>query len=218
MRRWRWCRASAPICRSTAYSHAGFAVRDHRDGRWTVVHLLNDCSRDSSGLYAQGLVNFFADDLVNQDARITWLEPDIAERLAAHLLALPDDPLYTSRYNLIAHPDSRQYQNSTSWVLEHIAAALPGNVKLHTRASAYRRALAHGFEPGRIRIPYSKRIVGGLFAGNLVFTDHPVATRLGGDYPVVTVRSILEWLQRSGIAVQEREWRHGRSMTTPGPG
>lgn len=200
------------------YSHAGFAVRDHRDGRWTVVHLLNDCSSDGSGLYAQGMVNFFADDLVNQDARITWLEPDIAERLAAHLLALPGDPLYTPRYNLIARPDSRQYQNSTSWVLEHIAAALPGNVKLHTRASAYRRALAQGFEPGRIRIPYSKRIVGGLFAGNLVFTDHPVATRLGGDYPVVTVRSILEWLQRSGIAAEEREWRHGRAMAAPGPG
>jgi len=200
------------------YSHAGFAVRDHRDGRWTVVHLLNDCSSDGSGLYAQGLVNFFADDLVNQDARITWLQPDVAERLAARLLALAGDALYTPRYNLIARPDSRHYQNSTSWVLEHIAAALPANVKIHTRASAYRQALAHDFEPGRIRIPYTKRIVGGLFAGNLVFTDHPVATRLGGDYPVVTVRSILEWLQRSGIGVQEREWRHGRAMTTPGPG
>ena len=200
------------------YSHAGFALRDHPDGRWTVVHLLNDCSNDGSGLYAQGLVNFFADDLVNQDARITWLQPDVAERLAARLLDLPGDTLYTPRYNLIARPDSRQYQNSTSWVLEHIAAALPTDVKIHTRASAYRQALAHDFEPGRIRIPYAKRIMGGLFAANLVFTDHPVATRLGGDYPVVTVRSILEWLQHSGIGVREREWRHGRAMTTPGPG
>jgi hypothetical protein len=201
------------------YSHAGFAMRDHRDGRWTVVHLLNDCSSDGSGLYAQGLVNFFADDLVNQDARITWLEPDIAERLAARLLALAGDSLYTPRYNLIARPDSRQYQNSTSWVLEHIAAAIPPpSMRIRTRPAAYQQALASGFEPGRIRIPYTKRVMGGLFAGNLVFTDHPIATRLGGDYPVVTVRSILEWLQQSGIGVQEREWRHGRAMTTPGPG
>lgn len=200
------------------YSHAGFAVRDHPDGRWTVVHLLNDCSSDGSGLYAQGLVNFFADDLVNQDARISWLEPGIAERLAARLLALPDDTLYTPRYNLIARPDSKSYQNSTSWVLEHIAAAIPPEAGVRTRAAAYRHALAAGFEPGRIRIPYAKRIMGGLFAANLVFTDHPVATRLGGDYPVVTVRSILEWLQRGGIGVQEREWRHGRLMATPGPG
>ena len=200
------------------YSHAGFALRDHRDGRWTVVHLLNDCSSDGSGLYAQGLVNFFADDLVNQDARITWLEPDVAERLAARLLASAGDPLYTPRYNLIARPDSRQYQNSTSWVLEHIAAAIPPRTSIRTRAAAYQQALANGFEPGRIRIPYTKRIMGSLFAGNLIFTDHPVATRLSGDYPVVTVRSILEWLQRSGMAVQEHEWRHGRAMTAPGPG
>lgn len=200
------------------YSHAGFALRDHTDGRWTVVHLLNDCSNDGSGLYAQGLVNFFADDLVNQDARISWLETDVAERLAARLLDRPGDMLYTRNYNLIARPDSTRYQNSTSWVLEHIAAAIPAKNNTRTRASAYQQALANGFEPGRIHIPYSKRIMGGLFAANLVFTDHPVATRLSGDYPVVTVRSILEWLQHSGIGVREREWRHARLMPKPGPG
>jgi hypothetical protein len=200
------------------YSHAGFAVRDHPDGRWTVVHLLNDCSSDGSGLYTQGLVNFFADDLVNQDARITWLQPEIAARLSKQLLALPGDPLYTPRYNLIARPDSTRYQNSTSWVLEHIAAAIPPKAFIRTRTAAYQQALANGFEPGHIHIPYTKRIMGGLFAANLVFTDHPVATRLGGDYPVVTVRSILEWVQQSGIAAQEREWRLGRLMPTPGVG
>ena len=200
------------------YSHAGFAVRDHAEGRWTVVHLLNDCSSDGSGLYLQGLVNFFADDLVNQDARITWLEPDIGERLAKHLLALPGNALYAPHYNLIARPDSARYQNSTSWILEHIAAAIPPKAIVRTRAAAYQQALANGFEPGRIHIPHSKRIMGGLFATNLVFTDHPLAARLGGEYPVVTVRSILEWLQQSGIAAHEREWRHGRLMPNPGRG
>lgn len=200
------------------YSHAGFAVRDHPDGRWTVVHLLNDCSNEGSGLYAQGLVNFFADDLVNQDARITWLTPDIAERLAQDLLAIPGDRLYTPRYNLIARPGSQTYQNSTAWVLEHIAAAIPQNGHAATRAAAYRQAVAHGFTPDVIHIPYTKRLMGGLFSANLVFTDHSVATRLSGEYPVVTVRAILSWLQRSGLTVQEREWRQGRAMATPGPG
>ena len=200
------------------YSHAGFAVRDHPDGRWTVVHLLNDCSSDGSGLYAQGLVNFFADDLINQDARITWLPPEVATRLAACLTALPRDALYTPRYNLIARPGSPHYQNSTAWVLEHIAAALPATTAVRTRAQAYQLAVGHGFSPGRIRIPYTKRIVGGLFGAHLVFTDHPVATRLGGDYPVVTVRSILEWLDAAGLTTDEREWRHGRWAAHPGPG
>jgi len=200
------------------YSHAGFALRDHPDGRWTVVHLLNDCSDEGSGLYAQGLVNFFADDLINLDARITWLEPGLAERLAKRLLALPPDPLYVPRYNLIARPGSREYQNSTAWVLEHIAAAIPTQSDVRDRARAYQLALGHGFMPDRVHIPYSKRILGGLFAANMVFTDHSVGTRLGGDYPVVTVRSILNWLDRSGLEHAEREWRYGRWVASPGPG
>lgn len=200
------------------YSHAGFALRDHPDGRWTVVHLLNDCSDDGSGLYAQGLVNFFADDLVNQDARITWLRPDHARRLAGRLLALPPDTLYTPRYNLIARPGSADYQNSTAWVLEHIAAAIPEHAGVSSRAQAYALASGHGFRADTIHIPYSRRVAGGLFGANLAFTDHPVATRLRGDYPVVTVRSILRWLQDGGLADHEREWRHGRPMAVPGPG
>jgi hypothetical protein len=199
------------------YSHAGFALRDHPDGRWTVVHLLNDCSDDGSGLYAQGLANFFADDLVNQDARITWLQPAMAQRLATRLHALPRDPLYTSRYNLIARPGSRDYQNSTAWVLEHLGAAMAERTTIRDRREAYRIAFADGFEPDIIRIPYAKRIVGGVFGANIAFTDHPVATRLGGEYPVVTVRSILRWLQERGHAEHEREWRYGHAMTTPGP-
>jgi len=198
------------------YSHAGFAVRDHPDGRWTVVHLLNACDSDRSALYAQGLVDFFSDDLVLQDARITWLEPDVAERLAARLIALGSDPLFTPHYNLIARPGSRDYENSTAWVLEHLAAATGDDVR--DRSRAWRRAQDLGYRPGQVRIPYGKRVLGGLFAANLVFTDHPIATRLSGDYPVVTVRSILEWLDAAGLVAGEREWRGGRRMATPGPG
>lgn len=200
------------------YSHTGFAVRDHVDGRWTVVHLLNDCSSDGSGLYAQGLVNFFADDLIQQDARITWLESGIADRLAARLADLRHDPLYTPRYNLIARPGSARYQNSTAWVLEHIAASIPERHATDDRAQAYLLATAHGFRPDIIRIPYAKRVMGGLFGGaHLVFTDHGVGTRLGGDYPVVTVRAILRWLDESDFATRETEWRRGRRMQRPGP-
>ncbi len=200
------------------YSHAGFALRDHPDGRWTVVHLLNDCSSDGSGLYAQGLANFFADDLVNQDARITWLEPNIAARLSQRLLALPRDALYTPRYNLIARPGSREYQNSTAWMLEQLAAAVPPTMHISDRSEAYRIASADGFRPDTVHIPYTKRIVGGLFGANIAFTDHSVGTRLKGDYPVVTVRSILRWLNERGHVAEEREWRFGRETARLGPG
>ena len=64
---------------------------------------------------------------------------------------------------------------------------------------------------------HARRIAGGLFAANVDFTDHPVGARLAGEYPVVTVRSILRWLDASGMAVETMEWRRGRLQATPGP-
>ena len=199
------------------YSHAGFAVRDHVDGRWTIVHLLNDCGSDRAALHAEGLVNFFADDLVVQDARIVWLEPTMAQRLAQRLNALPRDPLLSHRYNLIARPGSAADQNSTAWIMEELGAAIPPTLEVHDRRQAWRLAQANGFEPDTIHIPYTQRILGGLFGTNIAFTDHSVATRLRGDYPVTTVRSILDWLRRAGYLQAEREWRSGRWAAVPGP-
>ena len=199
------------------YSHVGFALRDHADGRWTVLHLLNECGTDRSSLHAQGLVNFFADDLVNQDARIVWLQPALAQRLADHLHRLPRDALHEPAYNLIARPGSADYQNSTAWVLETLAAAMPAS-ELTDRRAAYAFARSDGYRPDTIHIAYSKRLLGGLFSVNTIFTDHPVGTRLSGEYPVVTVRSILRYLQERGYVLREREWRNGKLQAVPGPG
>lgn len=198
------------------YSHAGFAVRDHANGRWTVVHLLNECGTANGGLYVQGLVNFFADDLINQDARIVWLPEAQAQRLAAHLLNIEQNPLLEPRYNLIARPGSANRQNSTAWMLETLAVAqMPAHMPA-TRANAYATAQANGFDPDIVRIAYGKRILGGLFAANTEFTDHPVSTRLNGNYPVVTVRSIVQYMQRSGLIAEQQEWRGGQLQTQLG--
>lgn len=203
------------------YSHAGFALRDHPDGRWTVVHLLNDCGTDRSALHAQGLVNFYADDLVRPDTRITWLRAELAEALAAHLLALHErgtPRLHTPRYSVIARPGSRDYQNSTAWILETLALAegRARGIAVHDRASAWTLAELQGFAPDTVHIAYRKRIVGVLFAANVAFTDHPLGTRLSGDYSVITVRAILRWLARNGALAREREWRYGVEVATPG--
>ena len=67
------------------YSHVAFVVRDHPDGRWTVVHLLNECGTDHSDIYAEGLVNFYADGLVSDETAIVWLDAALGERLGLAL-------------------------------------------------------------------------------------------------------------------------------------
>ena len=197
------------------YSHIGFALRDHGDGRWTVLHLLNECGTARSALHAHGLVNFFADDLLNQDARIVWLRPAQAQRLADHLHALPRNALHERDYNLIARPGSGDYQNSTAWVLETLAASAPVP-ELQDRRTAYAWAQRDGFRPDIVHIAYAKRVLGGLFGVNTIFTDHSVGTRLSGDYPVVTVRSIFRYLEERGYVLRVTEWRDGRLQSVPG--
>lgn len=196
------------------YSHAGFAVRDHARGRWTVVHLLNRCGSDRSSLYAEGLVDFFADDVVRQDARIVFLRPDVAAALAGRLGDGSALALHEPRYNVIARPDSRSYQNSTAWVLE-LLASLPLRAPVD-RPRAQAMAAAEGFEADHIHIPYGQRVLGGLFSANAVFTDHPLGVRLSGDYRVVTVRSIVGWLDRNDRVLAQAEWRGGRWQDTVG--
>jgi hypothetical protein len=146
--------------------------------------------------------------------RIAWLRDDLANALARLLL---DDvgarSMHDPDYNLIARPDSRRGQNSTAWVLDMLGAARGAR----TRADAQRLVREQGFTPDHIHIAYSKRIAGGLFAANLDFTDHPIATRLSGDYPVVTVRSILRWLESVDAIEASREWRGGEELAALSP-
>lgn len=199
------------------YSHVGFALRDRPEGRWTVVHLLNACGTDQSGLFAQGLVNFYADDLVDQDTRIVWLEPALAQRVVTILDGPGAKSVFDPHYSVIARYDSTHWQNSTAWALDVLAAAqLPADQGIdRRRAQAEEAALA--FVPDTIHIPYSQRVLGGLFTANTVFTDHPLSARLAGEYQVVTVRSILRWLDAIGATRRVREWRNGIDQAVPGP-
>lgn len=194
------------------YSHAGLAVRDHPSGRWTVVHLLNECGRSTSRLHVEGLVNFYADNLEPGFARTVWIRPELAEQLATWTEA-DFRRLHEARYNLITRPGSARYQNSTAWLLEVLAAAQLRQPS-PTRAQAQALLSAQGFVPDHINISYGERIAGGLFSATTVFTDHPLATRLSGDYPVITVRAIVGYLSSQGLLVREVEWMSG----TPVPG
>ena len=185
------------------YSHVGFVVRDAEDGRWTMIHLLNTCGTDRSALYAEGLVDYYADARVSLDTAIVWLDDELAAALVQTLQRHAAARLHEPNYNVIAHPHSRRFQNSTAWVLASLASAMQHDA-LPDRVAAQDWAEASGHRPTRLHIAYTKRIAGGLFSANAHFTDHPLAARLSGEYEVVTVDSIFDWLARGGH-VRRRE-------------
>lgn len=182
------------------YSHIAFVVRDHAQGPWRAVHLLNGCGAADSGLYVEGLANFFADDLFAWDALALLPGPELAARLKA-ILADPAAlaALHEPRYNLVAHPYSARYQNSNQWLLEVVAAALAETPRREAAQSWLREA---GYQPSRLRISTAKRLGARMFRANVAFDDHPFAQRMAGDIDTVTVESIAAFLRRQDAGLR----------------
>ncbi len=196
------------------YSHAGFVVRDHQDGRWRVVHLLNECGSNKSNIYVEGLINFFADDLLSDDVKIVWLKGSVSKKLVLQLSDENATRLHSTRYNIIARADNGRSQNSTAWVLDMLVAAQFDSLANLTLNNIKQLALAHGHQADIIHIPYSNRIIGGLFSVNADFTDHSLKARLSGKYPVVTVRSILRYLKTQNLITMEWERRNQQELSS----
>ena len=179
------------------FSHLGFIRRQAPSGRWSVLHLLNRCGTATSTLYDQGLVNFFLDDPFAYQAIIVLLDAKTQRLLVPTLQSALVWDLHQPHYNTIAHPRSLAFQNSNQWTLEILIAALAhGSVR--SRAEAQQHPLFQRYQPDVIRIDRLKRIGGGLFHANLTFTDHPLTSRVKGDYEVVSVRSVLRFLEHTG--------------------
>lgn len=185
------------------YSHVGIVLREHPDGPWTVVHLLNECGTARSAVYAEGLLNFFLDGMHSYEAKIVWLKPQLARPLLQLMQGEAPVALHDPDYNVIARWNSARDQNSTAWVLALLGAALNPAGRHDPRASIAATA-QDGFVPSTIRIAYGKRLLGGLFSANADFLDHPIAARLKGLYQVVTVQSIFAWLRNSGWITLEQ--------------
>ena len=192
---------------SLRWSHLGFAYRDDRSGPrdgakgaavWRVVHKLNHCGSAMADLYRQGLGEFFLDDPFDYRAAVVVLTPDVQTRLKPLLMdnarvAL----LHTSSYNMLAYPWAQTYQQSNQWAIETLALAMEPAAATRERAQSWLRFKA--YEPTTLRISPMTRLGARMTAANIAFDDHPNEKRYSDRIETVTVDSVLEWLQRSGL-------------------
>ncbi|BBJ94847.1 MULTISPECIES: DUF2145 domain-containing protein [Xanthomonas] len=194
------------------HSHLAFALRED-DGNWRVTHLLNHCKSDTSELYREGLSNFIGESALHADLRVGVPSPEVQQTLQ-HLLQDPGTlahALHTPRYSMIAYPFSTDYQNSNQWVLEVLAAALAQSDAQATAVAAPvvdRRSaqawLKHAdYQPTRLHLDLSKRIGARFFVANAAVSDHPANERISGNYSVITVESVFDFLQQRKALLQE---------------
>jgi hypothetical protein len=175
------------------YSHLGFAWRDHPQGRWLVVHELNQCGTAGSDLFNEGLANFFLDDLFAWEALIVMPGEEMQKKIAASLREGNFVRLHEPSYNMLAYPFSTRYQNSNQWALEVLADAV-GPGPLAGRAEAQQWLKTNGYAPTTLEIPAMTRLGGRMFRANIAFDDHPSERRWSGQIDTVTVESVFAFV------------------------
>ena len=178
------------------YSHFGLAYRDN--GKWRVVHKLNQCGTAHAAVYRQGLGEFFLDDLYEYEAAVVIPTPEIQAKL---LPVLRDNArlaqLNTPAYSMVAYPWAQTYQQSNQWALETFAMAQEPAAVSRERAQAWLKL--QGYTPTTLHIGPLKRMGGRMTAANIAFDDHPNEKRFTDRIDTVTVDSVFAWLNRTGM-------------------
>jgi len=179
------------------YSHLGWAYREG-DGRWRIVHKLNQCGTANGSVYRQGLGEFFLDDLYEYEAAVVIPKPDVQARL---LPMLKDNArlakLNTPAYSMVAYPWATTYQQSNQWAIETFAMTQEPAAQTRERAQAWLQL--QGYQPTTLHISALKRLGGRMTAANIAFDDHPNEKRFSDRIETVTVDSVFAWLNRSGL-------------------
>lgn len=197
------------------YTHAGAVLRDHPAGKWTFVHLLNECGADTSGIYDEGMVNFYLDDLFAFEGVVLIPTPALQERLATILSGPRATQLHYPRYSMIARPTSTKYQNSNQWLLESIAMAQAGEGAIHTREQAQKYYTANGYVPDTVRISDFQRLGAGFTRANVRFDDHTSEEAGNRRYEVVSVRSLARYMETTGAVVSKAVITLDKPPTAP---
>jgi len=192
------------------YSHVGVAFRAGPEQPCRVLELLNQCGTADSDLWADGLGNFFLDDMFSFDALVLVPPPALRQRLADRLRNNAQlRQLHGAKYNMVAYPFSTKYQNSNQWVLENLAAAESRDMQIATREQAQAWLKMTGYQPTEMHIGPLKRLGGRMFKANVAFDDHPNELRFSDRINVVTVDSIVDFLRKRNEGWRIVELRDG---------
>lgn len=179
------------------YSHLGL-VRRVANGRWIVLHELNQCGTAESDLFEEGLGNFFMDSPFAFETMIIIPSTELQKRLMTVINSDQARQLHQHRYNMLAFAYSTRYQNSNQWALEVLATALAKDVNITQREQAQAWLKLAAYQPETLHIPALTRLGARMFRANVSFDDHPMDRRMAGLIDTVTVESIAKFLQSRG--------------------
>lgn len=174
------------------YSHAAFVWHDVRSKKWIVSHLLHSCGQSKSGLFDQGLINFFIDTPFEYRVKILIPEQKFQDTLISMLKNGAGWALHKEKYNLVSYPNSKKYQNSNHWLLE-LLVHCSANITL----KPYQQ-IKQQYQADKLHISRTKRLAS-IMSKDTHFSDQPLSARLKNSYQIVSVRSLFRFMQQQGF-------------------
>ena len=169
---------------------SGEAARGLAIGAGTVLQVAA-----TSGLFNEGLGNFFLDDMFLYEAQLVIPSPDVQARLARVLSTSTPRRLHHNSYNMLSYAYSTRYQNSNQWVLETLAAASAPPGAVETRAEAQSWLKGQGYRVPTVEIPAVTRLGARMFRANVAFDDHPFDRRMAGQIDTVTTEAVVGFVR-----------------------
>ncbi|WP_199174204.1 DUF2145 domain-containing protein [Roseateles chitinivorans] len=164
------------------YSHSGLALKDSRNGPWSVRQLYYACDESRARLYDQGLAGFLLSAGRTAPIRlaIVTLPGEAGDQLATRALdnrlALA---LLSPRYSASAYAFATRYQNCNQWVAELMGFAwTPGGEdppdRAPDRAQAQRALRSLGYDPAPVLVPSHAVMFAAQFVPLIHSDDHPL--------------------------------------------
>ncbi len=192
--------------RPLQYSHIALAFKNHPKsdqnlGFWQINQLLYNCTDGHSSVFQTGMTSFFLDDMKNYKARILVLPQEVQDRLEDLVLHHKEQYQFLSpHYNAASLYNDLRQQNSNSWVLEMIAAAMaePGAVQNREQAVNYLTQTGYMGTKVRPKGVYSLIGLAAPFLPKTVCLSAQPAASAYALAEVVTPLSVDEYLKRRG--------------------
>ncbi|WP_416758348.1 DUF2145 domain-containing protein [Roseateles sp. So40a] len=191
------------------YSHSGLALKDSRNGPWSVRQLYYACDESRARLYDQGLAGFLLSAGKTAPIRLSIVTLPDAEGASLAASALDNRlalALLSSRYSASAYAFATRYQNCNQWVAEMMGFAWGPRAPEPTRAQAQLGLQALGYDPAPVIVPSHAVMFAAQFVPLVHSDDHPVDDLYAMRLKVSTPAALEDFVHRRLPGAQRIEF------------
>lgn len=194
-------------CYGLCYSYLVFLLCED-DGCWCVMYLFNCCKIDCLQLYYEGLGNFVGESggYIDLCIGVFLVLLCVVLKVMLVLLLIQFKVLYEVKYNVVVYLFVIDYQNFNQWVLEVLVVVMvqvEGMLVIVKCEQVQQWLCQYKYQFSVLYIGFGKCVGVCLFVVNVIIIDYLVGECIFGNYLVVMVELVFDFLYQCSQLQQE---------------